>query len=66
MNQRERIRWASAIAERISDEWSGSRDFPESAALLRKHLKKSLNEDGEAINSFIGTGIIEHDYFEKL
>lgn len=66
MDQNERIRWASAIAERISDEWDGSKHFPENAALLRSYLEKTLNEDGDAVKSFIGTGIIESDYFEKL
>lgn len=66
MDQNERIRWASAIAERISDEWDGSKHFPEDAALLRSYLEKTLKENGNAIKSLIGTGIIESDYFEKL
>lgn len=64
MNKNERMRWAIAISKRISDEWSGSKDFPEDAALLQSYLKKILSEDEEAIKLFIGTGIIESDYFE--
>jgi len=66
MDQKERIRWAFAIAERISDEWDGSKHFPEDAALLRSYLEKTLSNDSDAIKSFIGTGIIESDYFEKV
>lgn len=66
MNENERIQWASAIAERISDEWDGSKHFPEDAALLRSYLKRALREDVNAVKSFIGTGIIESDYFEIL
>lgn len=65
MNEEERLRWAQAIALRISDEWDGSQAFPEAAALLRFYLEKTLTNDSEAIKSFIGTGIIEEDYFEK-
>lgn len=66
MNENERIQWASAIAERISDEWDGSKHFPEDAALLRSYLERALREDVNAVKSFIGTGIIESDYFEIL
>ena len=66
MDNNEQIKWATAIANRISDEWSGSKDFPEDAALLQTFLQKTLSEDIEAIMSFIGTGIIESDYFQKI
>jgi len=66
MNKDERTLWATAIAERISDEWEGSKSFPEEAALLRAHLQKSLSHDGNAIKSFIETGVIESDYFQSL
>lgn len=66
MNEEEQLRWAKAIALRISDEWDGSKDFPEATALLRIYLEKTLTDDSEAIKSFIGTGIIEEDYFEKI
>lgn len=66
MDNNEQIKWATAIANRISDEWSGSKDFPEDAALLQNFLQKTLSEDIEAIRSFIGTGIIESDYFQKI
>ena len=64
MGKNETIKWAAAIAERISDEWSGSKQFPEDANLLRTYLQKSLSENQEAVKSFIGTGIIESDYFQ--
>jgi hypothetical protein len=66
MNKIEQLRWAEAIAIRISDEWHGSQEFPEDAALLRTYLEKNLANDVEAIKSFIGTGIIEEDFFEKI
>ena len=66
MDNNEQIKWATAIANRISDVWSGSKDFPEDAALLQTFLQKTLSEDIEAIRSFIGTGIIESDYFQKI
>lgn len=66
MNKIERLRWAEAIALRISDEWHGSHEFPEVTALLRAYLEKTLVKDTEAIKSFIGTGIIEEDFFEKI
>lgn len=62
----ERNQWAAAIALRISDEWDGSKNFPDDALLLRAYLERSLKNDVDAINSFIGTGIIESDYFEKV
>ena len=58
--------WAAAIALRISDEWEGSINFPDDALLLRSYLERSLKDDVDAIKSFIGTGIIESDYFERL
>ncbi|MDO9011178.1 MAG: hypothetical protein Q7U78_05125 [Gallionella sp.] len=58
--------WAAAIALRISDEWEGAINFPDDALLLRAYLERSLKNDVNAIKSFIGTGIIESDYFEKI
>ena len=45
MNKNERIKWAAAIAKRISDEWDGSKQFPEDAALLRGYLQKTLSKE---------------------
>lgn len=59
-------RWASAIAKRISDEWSGASDFPQDVVLLRKSLEKMLSNDLDVVTSLIGTGVIEKDYFDKL
>ena len=59
-------RWASAIAKRISDEWSGASDFPQDVVLLRKSLEKMLSNDLDVVTSLIGTGVIENDYFDKL
>lgn len=66
MEKSEHKKWAHAIAQRISDEWNGATDFPEDAKLLRNYLQKSLENDSVAVTSFIGTGIIEEDYFEKI
>jgi hypothetical protein len=66
MNKIERDRWAAAIALRVSDEWDGALSFPEDAELLRSFLEKALQTDVAAIKSFIGTGIIESDFFEEL
>ena len=66
MNRVEQNKWAAAIAQRISDEWGGARDFPEDAETLRTFLEKSLRQSKYSIEQFIGTGIIESDYFEEL
>jgi hypothetical protein len=66
MNKIEKKRWAAAIAARISEEWEGAKTFPEDAILLRAFLQKSLMNDGSAIASFIGTGVIETDYFQPI
>jgi len=66
MKKFERNQWAAAIALRISDEWIGAEDFPDDALLLRDFLEKSLKNDVKAIQSFISTGIIERNYFEKV
>lgn len=66
MNKSEADKWAAAISQRISDEWAGSENFPEDATLLRGFLQKKLSEDHDAIRKFIGTGIIERDYFRTL
>lgn len=64
MNKTELNKWSKAIATRISDEWSGAIDFPDDAKLLRSALIKMLSNDHETVTSFIGTGIIELDYFD--
>jgi hypothetical protein len=64
MLQSIRLKWAEAIAIRISDEWSGATDFPECALLLNEYLQNTLSHDADAIQSFIGTGVIESDYFD--
>ena len=64
MTNAELNKWASAIANRIADEWSGAQDFPYDARKLRSFLEKSLRHDRDAVKLFIGTGIIESDYFE--
>ncbi len=66
MNKSDHAKWANAIAKRISDEWSGSSDFPDDAELLRNYLEKMLSSDWESVISFVGTGIIEADYLESL
>lgn len=58
--------WADAIASRISDEWSGKKEFPEDAEKLRKVLKQLFSKSPEACKELIGTGIIEEDYFDIL
>jgi hypothetical protein len=59
-------KWAEAIAERISDEWSGKSDFPEDAMLLKSILKNFFQKSPDICERLIGTGIIEEDYFEPL
>ena len=58
--------WASAIAERLSDEWGGKEDFPEDAELLRQVLRDLFLQSPTACHRLIGTGVIEEDYFEPL
>ncbi len=58
--------WARAIAGRISDEWSGSGDFPEDAELMRDVLEKCLVKAPGEMRRLIGMGIIEEDYFEPI
>ena len=55
--------WADAIANRISDEWDGKKDFPEDANLLKEILSKLLTENPEQCKKLIGTGVIEENYF---
>jgi len=62
----ELTQWAFAIAERISDEWDGAKQFPEVAAALRVFLEKALFENIEALKTLIGTGVIESDYFNGV
>lgn len=64
MGEIDHNQWATVIALRISDEWEGAINFPDDALLLRAYLERSLKNDVNAIKSFIGTGIIESDYFE--
>jgi hypothetical protein len=64
MTKTELNRWSKAIATRISDEWSGAIDFPDDTKLLRSALIKMLSNDHEIVTILIGTGIIEHDYFD--
>lgn len=66
MSKDERIKWATAIAQRISDEWAGKDSFPEDACYLQAYLKKALSKDSNAIRQFIGSGFIESDYFSQL
>jgi hypothetical protein len=66
MSKDERIKWATAIAQRISDEWVGKDSFPEDARYLETYLKKTLSKDANAIKQFIGSGFIESDYFSQL
>lgn len=66
MDKNERTKWAFAIAERLSDEWDGSRHFPEDALALRCFLEKALCENNKALKAFIGTGVIESNYFENI
>jgi len=58
--------WASAIAERLSDEWDGKTEFPEDAELLTKVLTKALIAVPDECMRLVGTGIIEDSYFEPL
>ncbi|HRH05401.1 MAG: hypothetical protein IPF65_06830 [Polaromonas sp.] len=64
MTKNELNNWSSAIATRIADEWSGATDFPNDAKLLRVALKRMLRNDSMVVASFIGSGIIEENYFE--
>lgn len=59
-------KWAKAIAERLSDEWSGKSEFPEDTELLKDVLAKALNAIPNECARLIGTGIIEETYFEPL
>lgn len=59
-------KWASAIAERLSDEWDGKSEFPEDAELLKEVLAKALSAFPDQCMRLVGTGIIEEDYFEPL
>lgn len=58
--------WAKAIAERVSDEWSGRDDFPEDAKLLREVLTKALCAVPDECMRLVGCGVIEETYFEPL
>lgn len=55
--------WAEAIAARLSDEWEGSKDFPEDAKTLRNVLESLFLKHPSECWKLIGTGIIERDYF---
>jgi hypothetical protein len=58
--------FASAIALRISDEWSGKFDSPEDAELLKEVLEKALKAVPYECMKLVGTGIIEETYFYDL
>ena len=66
MDSDEQNKWAAAIARRVSDEWVGATEFPDDAEMLRLYLEKSLRENPDSVEQFIGTGIIESDYFEDV
>ena len=59
-------RWADALAIRIADEWSGSKEFIEDATLLKDFIKTSIQKNPSFLNSIIGTGIIEENFFDEL
>ena len=59
-------RWADAVAIRIADEWSGSKEFIEDATLLKDFIKTSIQKNPSFLNSIIGTGIIEENFFDEL
>ncbi|MBI5374837.1 MAG: hypothetical protein HZA77_05350 [Candidatus Schekmanbacteria bacterium] len=59
-------KWTDAIAERISDEWSGKSEFPEDAELLKTILRDLFLKSPESCTQLIGTGIIEENYFENI
>ena len=59
--------WASAIALRISDEWSGNiQENTEDVILLRKVLESVLINNPNECKKLIGTTIIEESYFDKI
>lgn len=58
--------WPIAIAIRISDEWTGKKDFPEDAKLLKEVLIKALRAVPDECMRLVGTGVIEESYFEFL
>lgn len=58
--------WAEAIANLITDEWDGTKSFPNDAELIKNTLIKTLIDNPQLISSLIGTGVIEEDYFEVL
>jgi len=66
MQNRLNLKWAEALAYRISDEWGGKNDFQEDALSLKETLQTLLSLHPESCEQLIGTGIIEEDYFEKL
>ena len=59
-------RWADAVAIRIADEWSGSKEFIEDAALLKDFIKTSIQKNPSFLNNIIGKGIIEENFFDEL
>ena len=59
-------RWADAVAIRTADEWSGSKEFIEDATLLKDFIKTSIQKNLSFLNSIIGTGIIEENFFDEL
>ncbi|MBI5643695.1 MAG: hypothetical protein HY954_09515 [Deltaproteobacteria bacterium] len=59
-------RWALAIAERLSDEWDGKKDFSEDAVLLKEVLTKALCAVPDECMRLVGSGIIEESYFKDI
>lgn len=59
-------RWKSAIAFRISDEWSGKSCFPEEAEIVRDILLAGLMARPDLAELLIGSGVIEESYFNEM
>lgn len=57
--------WADAIAKRVSDEWHGKGEFPESTAILRDVFLRLLVANPSECRELIGTGVIEATYFDE-
>jgi len=58
--------WASAIAQRVSDEWAGKSEFPEDSELLAEVLAAALSAVPDQFMRLVGTGVIEETYFQAL
>ena len=66
MTELQKNDWASAIARRISDEWSTGDQSEEDVELLNHVIYKALLKSPKEMKKLIGTLIIEDDYFEHL